>query len=315
MTFIILPGFNGLKHSFFNFLKTVLCFIIIAQSAFAADGFVYRDEVLKEVVQQLSDKDKDLAEQLVDIRIDQEKKRGITESNISKPKEPDLAGPNYSAVKSDAINTDAPRFSVVSQNLLNKDANIFTYFGLGNRFVLGYSWGTYGIFYLRSDISANTKTDLNHSVNAVVFNAEHKNISIGTYLDWHPFNSSFRVSGGIHVNDMRTKLTSTNNNSYVINNSLVVLSKAFTADFTFPAVTPYIGIGYNNTKLDSLGFNFYADAGVMLGKYNSSATLNAVDGQVVNNADIDTELNNLRNALFRSGYVPTANFGLTYKFR
>jgi hypothetical protein len=307
--------FNELRFAALFCLNTISAFICCSNLAFAADVLEYRNEVFKEVMEQLSDKNKELAEQLVDIRINQETKMGVIESNISKLKKPVAVESNASKEKIDPINTDLISSSVKSENLINSEVNNFTYVSIGNRFVLGYSWGAHGIFYLRTDISGDTKTDLSRNINGYKFILENKNISIGTYLDWHPFNSPFRVSGGIHVNDMRTKLTSTNKDTYVINNSSLTLANAFSADFTFPAVTPYLGIGYNNTKAESPGLNFFADAGVMIGRYNAYATLNAVGGQVVNNADVDAELNNLRNALFKYDYVPLANFGLTYRFR
>jgi hypothetical protein len=53
-----------------------VCVFLVATDALADFDTDYRIQVLKEIQSSLSNKDKDLAEQLVDIRIEQEKKMG-----------------------------------------------------------------------------------------------------------------------------------------------------------------------------------------------------------------------------------------------
>ena len=202
------------------------------------------------------------------------------------------------------------------QDQANNIKGRFIYSGIGNRWSLGYAWGKYGNFHVRTDLSGETSTDSNRNINGTFYNYESKSFSLGSYLDWHPFNSAFRLSGGIHLNDMKTSLKGKTNTSVAINSNRIALgTNTFNVDFSFPTVTPYLGIGYNNISVDSPGFHFFADAGVMIGKYDATTTTNLIGSQNVTTADVDTEMNNLRNALFRNGYIPTANFGLTYRFK
>ena len=273
--------------------------------AHADSELLYRTNVLREVQSQLSEHDKDLAEQLVDIRIQQERKLGI------KPLIPAVISNNASTSNS---NSASPTKSLQDQTINIKDN--FIYSGIGNRWVLGYAWGKNGNFHVRTDLSGESSTDSNRNINGTFYNYENKSISLGSYLDWHPFNSAFRLSGGIHINDMKTSLKGKTNSSVAINsNSIALGTNTFNVDFSFPTVTPYLGIGYNNISVDSPGFHFFADAGVMIGKYDATTTTNLIGSQNVKTADVDAEMNTLRNALFRNGYIPTANFGLTYRFK
>ena len=283
-----------------SFLKAA-----IINAAYGNNDFNYRNLILGEVQSQLSDQDKDLAEQLVDIRIQQERKLGIK--------------PLLQTVISNNAATSNGNSASSNHSLQDQTKNIkdnFIYSGMGNRWVLGYAWGKYGNFHVRTDLSGESSTDSNRNINGTFYNYENKSISLGSYLDWHPFNSAFRLSGGIHINDMKTSLKGKTNNSVAINsNSIALGTNTFNVDFSFPTVTPYLGIGYNNISVDSPGFHFFADAGFMIGKYDATTTTNLIGSQNVTTADVDTEMNTLRNALFRNGYIPSANFGLTYRFK
>jgi hypothetical protein len=57
-------------------------------------------------------------------------------------------------------------------------------------------------------------------------------------------------------------------------------------------LAPFLGIGYNNISVDSPGFHLFADAGVMIGKYDATMTTNLIGSQNVTTADVDTEMNN-----------------------
>ena len=266
---------------------------------------LYRTKVLREVQGQLSDQDKELAEQLVDIRIQQERKLGI------KP-----LAPAVISNKAESSNSNSASSTHLLQDPTKNNKENFIYSGRGHRWALGYAWGKFGNFHLRTDLSGESSTDSNRNINGTLYNYESKSFSLGSYVDWHPFNSAFRLSAGIHINDMKTSLKGKSNGSVAINgNSLALGTNIFNVDFRFPTTTPFLGIGYNNISVDSPGFHFFADAGVMIGHYEATATTNLIGSQNVTTADVYTEMNTLRNALFRNGYIPTAHFGLTYRFK
>ena len=271
----------------------------------ADNGSLYRAKVLMEVQGQLSNQDKELAEQLVDIRIQQEKRLGI------KPLTPTLI-PHNAITSNDHSASSTHSLQDQTKNFKEN----FIYAGRGHRWVLGYAWGKLGNFQFRTDLSGESSTDSNRNINGTLYNHESKGFSLGSYLDWHPFNSPLRLSGGFHINDMKTSLIGKSHGSVAINGHSIALgTNIFNVDFRFPAITPYLGVGYNNISVDSPGFHFFADAGVMIGHYEATATTNVIGSQNVTTADVYTEMNTLRNALFRNGYIPTAHFGVTYRFK
>jgi hypothetical protein len=146
------------------------------------------------------------------------------------------------------------------------------------------------------------------------FRFKEKNLSLGAYLDWFPTNSSFRLSGGVNINRMRTTLNA-NGTIVNINGSQVnVGSNVLNVDLKFPKVTPYVGVGFGDRNDGGIGFHFYGDLGLMLGKYDAVATTSLVGSQGVKNSDVDTELNTLRKNLYKFTFIPAATVGLTYRF-
>jgi hypothetical protein len=281
--------------------------------ALANEDIEYRSKLLNEILSGLSDKDKELAEQLVDIRLEQEKKLG------------NLPATNSLKVQKEPINREISNSNpidsqqsvvLMSQNKFPTDGTKDLYTAVGNRFVVGYSFGKTEKNGYRTEISGSSKSDTNKTVDGTTYDSYQKNTSISAYLDWYPFSSGFRLTSGVNVNDMRTKLNGVTNSKININGSQVSLgANTFNVELKFPVVTPYVGFGFLDRKIESLGFSYFGDVGLMLGKYNATATTNIIGVQSVTSADVDSELNNLRKSLFKYSFVPIANFGLTYRYQ
>jgi len=75
---LIFNSISLIRVLLFRFLFVAPLFILLFYNAAHADSeLLYRTHTLREIQSQLSEQDKDLAEQLVDIRIQQERKLGI----------------------------------------------------------------------------------------------------------------------------------------------------------------------------------------------------------------------------------------------
>ena len=295
----------------------LLCFsaFFISPSVFAKDDADYRRQVFKEVLEALSEEDKELTEQLVEIRLDQEKKLGkvltseTIETQQSESKDKAVIKPSNTELHM----SSTPKKEI--KNYPNEGTKDF-YAAIGNRFVVGYSFGKTESIGIRVDASGTSKSDVNKTVDGSPYDFYQKNTSFGAYLDWYPINSIFRLTSGINVNDMRTRLNGVANSNLRINGSQVSLgANTFNIEFKFPIVTPYVGFGFIDRKVDRLGFGYFGDVGLMLGKYNAKATTSIIGVQNVTSSDVDTELSNLRKSLFKYSFVPIANFGLTYRYQ
>jgi hypothetical protein len=270
---------------------------------------------LKEVLEGLSENDNELAEQLVEIRLEQEKIYGKKQAfEIITNEKVELKNKQVLQTSISAPQTSSTS-KKVNEDYPSEGTKDF-YTAVGNRFVIGYSFSKTDNYGFRTEVSGSSKSDTNKIVDGTSYDFYQKNTSISTYFDWYPFSSNFRLTSGINVNDMRTKLNSKSNGVANINSSQVSLgSNIFNLEFKFPVVTPYVGFGFLDKKIESLGFSYFGDVGLMLGKYNATATTNIIGIQNVTSVDVDSELNKLRKNLFKYSFVPTANFGLTYRYQ
>jgi len=292
----------------------ILLFSIPLSNTLANELVQYRSKVFSEILNALSDKDKELAEQLVDIRLEQEKKLGILPSSkLIKVQEEQI-----NSVPSDSKSFESQESvtAIHSINSYSTDGTKDFYASIGTRYIVGYSFGKTDSIGIRVEASGSSKTDVNKVADGSTYDFYQKNTSLGTYMDWYPFGSVFRLTSGINVNDMRTRLNGVTKSTVRINGSQVSLGvNTFNIEFKFPVVTPYVGFGFIDRKVESLGFGYFGDVGLMLGKYNAKATTSIIGVQNVTSSDVDTELSNLRKSLFKFSFVPIANFGLTYRYQ
>ena len=294
-----------------------VCVFLVTTDALADFETDYRIQVLKEIQSSLSNKDKDLAEQLVDIRIEQEKKMGRY-PNSSKHELPQNSKTTNSTINI-FEKKPAEIFNSNSSNNANRtfesDGSKSLYTAIGNRFVVGYSWGKSENIGIRTELSGSSKTDGNKNVDGSRYDFYEKSTSLGAYIDWYPSKNQFRLSSGISVNDMRTRLNGiSNSNIFISGNQLALGGNSFNVDFKFPTVTPFVGFGFTKNNSELLGLNFYGDLGFMIGKYNATAYTNLIGTQFITAANVDAEINNLRKSLYKYSFIPLANIGLSYRY-
>lgn len=233
-----------------------------------------RAEILREVRETIQDDE--MARQIVDIRMKREAKK--------------LADDKSSQVKQ------------------------AVYAGVGTRVVVGYSQKISENFAVRTEVSGLDSSVNTKSVDNTNYRFKEENLSLGAYLDWFPTESSFRLTGGVNINRMRTTLNG-NGSTVNVNGSQVNRgSDVFNVEFKFPTVTPYIGLGFGDRSDAAEGLHFYGDFGLMLGKYDAVATTSLISAQGVKASDVDAEMNNLRKNLYKWNFIPTATIGLTYRF-
>ena len=283
-------------------------------SAFAADELDYRAQVLQEVLNALNGKDTEIAEQLVDIRLEQEQKLGI--QPYFKLFKIDEGSSNSKSINSKYFESkkSVNSFKTVTEYPIEGTKDFYT--SVGNRFIIGYSFGKTEDYGFRTEVSGSSKSDANKIVDGTTYDYYHKNTSISSYLDWYPFRSNFRLTSGLNVNDMRTKLIANSNRKININSSQVSLgANTFNVELKFPVFSPYVGFGFINRKIDSLGFSYFGDLGLIMGKYNAIATTTMIGSQNITSSDVDAELNNIRKSLNKYSFVPIASFGLTYRYQ
>ena len=186
--------------------------------------------------------------------------------------------------------------------------------------VLGYSaplilQGQQSDFALRAEYAGGVT--LSHSINrdGTDYKASWKANRVGGFVDWFPLGGSFRVSGGITLNDTQGTLTGSGGTNATINGKPVDLTnESFKVTLRYPSAMPYLGIGWGHERGAKKGFGFFADIGVQFGKPNVDVQSSMVGKFGITQADIDAEADSARRQANKLGVLPSAILGMTYTF-
>ncbi len=136
--------------------------------------------------------------------------------------------------------------------------------------------------------------------------------SLQAMADWHPWESSFRVSGGLAYNNnkfaMAGKPVAGNINIGGVTYA-VAAGQSVDATVDFNKVAPYLGIGWGRTPKNT-GLSVTSDIGIMFqGKPNGSITTNIAG---VASADINKANTDLKDALKSFNIYPVLSIGIGY---
>lgn len=186
---------------------------------------------------------------------------------------------------------------------------------------LGFSKSLTNNVSVRGEYSGGLKLSRNGTRDGVDFRGDVKASSIGLLADYYPIDKSgFRGTAGLTFNDIKGTLNSTGNNgTATINNKAVNLNGSFyNVELKFPSVTPYLGVGYQSKRSGTPGWGFLVDAGVMVGKFNTTVTQNVVGvGIGANNitqADVDAQTIKVRESVNKLSVLPKFTIGVIYSF-
>lgn len=139
--------------------------------------------------------------------------------------------------------------------------------------------------------------------------------TIPMLLDWHPWESDFRLSLGAIINWNNVALSSDTGSVKI--NEVEYEVQSLDGEVTFNTLSPYLGIGYGN-GVDKTGhWHFAFDLGVMFqGAPNVDANAVATDPaqQAALDADLEAERSNIEDDLEMFTVYPVLSFGISYTF-
>jgi hypothetical protein len=207
----------------------------------------------------------------------------------------------------------------------NKDTTIngkISSLGLGAEIVFPFISATdarLGINTFKHNIKKSTEPS--PGVVATDYNGDLNLQSLQVMADWHPWQSSFRVTGGLVYNNNKFEMTATpapgnfiylNGNKYNISN----LGGSASATVEFRKISPYLGIGWGRTPKNT-GLSFTSDIGILFqGTPRSSLTTNGLTlvgggSLALDTAQADAQL---RESLKNFNMYPVVSFGIGYSF-
>src|SRR5208283_4963236 len=88
--------------------------------------------------------------------------------------------------------------------------------------------------------------------------------SLEALADWHPWQGSFRLSGGLVYNNNKFSMTATPSNGTINigGQAFNFASASANANVDFNKIAPYLGIGWGRTPKNT-GLSFTSDIGVL----------------------------------------------------
>jgi len=137
----------------------------------------------------------------------------------------------------------------------------------------GYFHGVTAHLSLRSDFTniPNVAHDVASRIGSYTVRADAK--QWGIYGDWFPFDNGFRLSGGVHVRRLQAQAYGRPADGAIVIKLWSIKypmkfwpEDTFTAQVKFPAVAPYLGIGWGYHDMQEPGWGFVFDLGVSFGK-------------------------------------------------
>ena len=192
--------------------------------------------------------------------------------------------------------------------------------------------GTTGLgLHLTAPLAAqlNARVGLNYAnysstgnTSDVEYDFKLKLATVDALLDYHPFGSSFRLSGGVihNGNSIDVNARPNANGSYTINgrNYSAASVGQMKGDVEFRKVAPYLGIGWGNA-VQAAGWGFGMDLGVAFqGTPKTSlvstgcSALAAVCTMVAN--DVAAENEKLAEEVKDMKFYPVLRVGVSYRF-
>lgn len=106
--------------------------------------------------------------------------------------------------------------------------------------------------------------DLDGEISDIEYDFDIDLLSYSALLDWYPFKGSFRVSGGILVNESEVGLSTTPVIPLMIGGTIYTPAEigVLSGTLGFDNVAPYVGIGWGNAFGKDKRWGFVSDVGV-----------------------------------------------------
>lgn len=181
--------------------------------------------------------------------------------------------------------------------------------------VLGYAQPIAPNVGLRGEYTGGLHLTKNGQHAGVDFEGKLKAQSVSALVDYFPTNSGFRVTGGVNFNDTKVSLNSVGGAGTISGKAVSLAGEFFDLEIKQPSVTPYLGLGYGfKPDARQTGWGFFADAGVMFGKFRTTTSTSLVGKQGITQADVDAQTATVRDDVAKLSFLPKLSVGVSYRF-
>ena len=203
-------------------------------------------------------------------------------------------------------------------------------------FGMGVGYGINEQFGVRGDFTTMGRITRKFDEDAIRYSGKLSSNKFNLYGDFYPFTNSFRLTAGLSFG--RTKVEATGQGIGNTTQSFTIGGKTYqvttdnndkvNASVRYPAVSPYIGIGWghNAKKREAGTFGFNADLGIYIGKPKVSVDLSSslndkltaqeggADAAAKVNERVNAERDKIKDRIGKYRVIPAINVGVSYYF-
>lgn len=181
--------------------------------------------------------------------------------------------------------------------------------------IAGYALPVTKSIVVRADLSTIGSRSWNGSESGNEYQGKIKFNRAALLGDYH-FTDSFRVTGGFTVQNGKLETHSSGAGLTNVGDTQITPQPGDSFDVTvkFPRFTPYLGVGFGRYAGSPQGWNLVGDAGVMVGKSTVTGALSGPSSSLVSQADIDKELQKVRDSVGKVKVIPQLTVGASYQY-
>jgi hypothetical protein len=190
-----------------------------------------------------------------------------------------------------------------------------TYAGIGfPGATLGYAGAIASNVTLRGEVAGGLSISRNGQREGLTYQGDFKAGRAALFADWQPFSGSFHLTAGLTANNIKLDLVGSGTNGTINGKPVNLTGETFNVQVKYARSTPYLGLGWGHQPAPGGGLGFFFDLGAQLGKFDTSVQTTIVGKFGVTQADVDAEVQKVRDTVDQLKVLPSATLGLTYRF-
>jgi hypothetical protein len=179
---------------------------------------------------------------------------------------------------------------------------------------LGYAGAVGSNLTLRGEVAGGLSLTRDGKREGLTYQGKLKAGRAGVFLDWQPFGGSFHLSGGLTANDIKLDLDGTGTNGTINGKPVNLTGETFQVQVQYARSTPFLGLGWGHQPSPAGGLGFFFDLGAQFGRFKTAVQTSIVGKYGVTQADVDAEVQKVRDTVDKLKVLPTLAFGLNYRF-
>lgn len=180
---------------------------------------------------------------------------------------------------------------------------------------VGYAHPVNGQLTLRGDYMTLGTRSGSQTEDGIEYDAQLKLNRAAIFADWFPWSGRFRLTAGLAATNYKLEMDASGaGRTITVGDTPYTLTSAdgLNVQVKFPSTMPYLGLGWGHQTGSGLRFSF--DLGALIGKAKVSATGRGQLASSQAQADIDKELQELRDGVGKTSFIPQISLGLGYSF-